>query len=113
MLATAWGIKQVDTEHNKIFVKCVKARDFEPGQPFEITGRPFIDQDGDFVMTGQPGLVVMPPRKKAKKTHEIAAQMKELGHTQQQIAEYLKVNVRTVERWEAQGLLGEPAGRVM
>jgi hypothetical protein len=116
MLATAWGIKQVDTEHNKIFVKCVKARDFEPGQPFEITGRPFIDQDGDFVMTGQPGLVVMPSKKKPKKTHEVAAQMKELGHTHQQIAEYLKVNVRTVERWEAQGLLGEPAvpaGRVM
>jgi hypothetical protein len=116
MLATAWGIKQVDTEHNRIFVKCVKARDFEPGQPFEITGRPFIDNEGDFVMTGQPGLAILPPKKRAKKTHEIAAQMKGLGHTHQQIAEYLKVNVRTVERWEAQGMLGSEVvtpGRVM
>jgi hypothetical protein len=115
MLATAWGIKQTDAEHNKIFVKCVKARDFEPPPAFEITGRPFIDNDGNFAMTGQPGLAILPKKPRKNDKLEVALQMRGLGHTNQQIADFLHVDVRNVQRWvKGQKLPAyEPAGSVM
>lgn len=34
----------------RVFVKCVKARDFEAAPPFRITGRPYLDSKGDFAV---------------------------------------------------------------
>jgi hypothetical protein len=34
----------------RLFVKCVKPRDFEPADAFRIQGRPHIDERGDFVV---------------------------------------------------------------
>ena len=34
----------------RLFVMCVKPRDFEPVDPFRIQGRPYIDEQGDFVI---------------------------------------------------------------
>ena len=49
--------KKVDVEYllesmqkTRIFCVNVKARDFEPAKPFVITGRPFLDQRGDFAV---------------------------------------------------------------
>ncbi|HVP50912.1 MAG TPA: AAA family ATPase, partial [Terriglobales bacterium] len=55
MLTTAWAVQQVDMEANRIYVKNVKPRDFQPCQPFEIEGRPHIDKEGDFKMVTLPG----------------------------------------------------------
>jgi hypothetical protein len=55
MLTTAWGIKQLDAAENIIHVENIKPRDFQPCQPFQIIGRPFIDQSGDFALHKKPG----------------------------------------------------------
>jgi transposase len=37
-----------------------------------------------------------------------AAVMRAAGHSHEAIAKHLKVTVRTVERWQAKGILDEP-----
>jgi hypothetical protein len=55
MVATAWGIKQLNAEKNIIHIENLKARDFDPGRPFQIIGRPSINEKGDFRMHKKPG----------------------------------------------------------
>jgi hypothetical protein len=55
MVVSCYGIKQIDAMQNVIHVECVKARDFQPGEPFQIQGRPHIDERGDFRMYKEPG----------------------------------------------------------
>jgi DnaB-like helicase N terminal domain/AAA domain len=55
MLTTAWGIKQIDAAQNIIHIENIKPRDFQPCAPFQIIGRPFIDDDGDFRLQKRPG----------------------------------------------------------
>lgn len=54
MVASAWGIKQIDRVSNTVHMENLKARDFEPSGPFEIIGRPHIDQAGDFALHKRP-----------------------------------------------------------
>jgi len=54
MLATCWGLSQIDATSNRIFVQNVKARDFSACEPFIIQGRPSIDQTGYFELTEPP-----------------------------------------------------------
>lgn len=55
MVATAWGIRQIDKKRNILHIENIKPRDFEPCEPFDIVGRPYIDEDGDFRMHKSPG----------------------------------------------------------
>ena len=55
MLAAAWGIKQIDAASNTVHVENLKARDFEACRPFELVGRPAIDDTGDFQLCTRPG----------------------------------------------------------
>lgn len=55
MLTTAWGVKQIDAATNTIHVENIKPRDFQPCGPFQIIGRPFIDEEGDFRIHKRPG----------------------------------------------------------
>ena len=55
-ICTAWGLRQLDSSKNRIFVQNVKPRDFEPCEPFIIEGRPHLDQTGRFAMINTPGL---------------------------------------------------------
>jgi hypothetical protein len=54
VLATAWGIRQIDEKSNIIHVQNIKPRDFLPCGPFQIIGRPYIEQTGDFQMLKRP-----------------------------------------------------------
>ena len=54
ILATAWGIKQIEAKANVIYVQNLKPRDFEPCGPFQLIGRPNIDRDRDFGMLKKP-----------------------------------------------------------
>lgn len=54
MLSTAYGIRQVDRATNRIMIQCVKPRDLEPLAPFEVQGRPFISDVGDFRVISEP-----------------------------------------------------------
>ncbi len=55
MLCTAWGLRQIDADANRIYVQNVKARDFEPCAPFIIQARPYLDQTGQIPMLDPPG----------------------------------------------------------
>ena len=55
MVATAWGVRQLDKQRNVLHIENVKPRDFQPCGPFQIIGKPYIDQDGDFRMHKKPG----------------------------------------------------------
>lgn len=55
MLTTAWGIKQLGAAENIIHVENIKPRDFQPCQPFQIIGRPYISDKGDFRLHKRPG----------------------------------------------------------
>lgn len=55
MLASCWGIRQIDETSTRIYVQNVKPRDFQPCEPFIIDGRPFIDDHGTFMMYAEPG----------------------------------------------------------
>jgi hypothetical protein len=55
MLTTAWGVKQLDADSNVIHIENIKPRDFQPCGPFQIVGRPCIDDTGDFALHKKPG----------------------------------------------------------
>jgi len=55
MLTTCWGIKQLNADQNIIHVQNVKPRDFQPCGPFQVIGRPWINETGDFRLHKRPG----------------------------------------------------------
>jgi hypothetical protein len=55
VLATAWGVRQIDEATNTVHVQNLKPRDFEPCGPFQLVGRPYIDQESDFHLLKKPG----------------------------------------------------------
>jgi len=105
MLATAWALKQTDSTTNRVYIKNVKPRDFEPCQPFEIEGRPWIDQFGAFKMVTQPGMAKSPATKQDKPEVIQAKLLRQSGKTLAEIAEVLGVTTRTIEKWSAKGKL--------
>ncbi len=106
MLATAWALKQTDPLTNRVYIKNVKPRDFEPCQPFEIEGRPWIDQTGAFKMVTEPGMARMPSAKRGDNATVIQARLlRQSGKTLADIAAQVGVTTRTVEKWSAKGKL--------
>ena len=105
MLATAWALKQTDPATNRVYIKNVKPRDFEPCQPFEIEGRPWIDQTGSFKMVTEPGMARTPNNKQEKPEVINAKLLRQSGKSLAEIAQHLGVTPRTVERWSSAGKL--------
>lgn len=54
-VGAGFGIRQIDKLQNIIQVEDIKSRDSAPAEPFQIIGRPYIDQEGDFRMHRLPG----------------------------------------------------------
>jgi hypothetical protein len=54
-VGAGFGIRQIDKLQNVIHLESIKARDSEAVEPFQIIGRPWIDQEGDFRMHRNPG----------------------------------------------------------
>ena len=104
MLSAGWAVKLTDAEMTELYVKNVKARDFEPCQPFQLTGRPHINVIGSFVMTAQPGLVHAPQsktRRAALLTNAdlpAVAAMKREGKGLREIGEHFGVSKDAVSR---------------
>jgi AAA domain/DnaB-like helicase N terminal domain len=111
VLATAWGIRQIDVARNRIYIQNVKPRDFEPCEQFIIEGRPHIDNEGRFKMLELPGTAkdmasyietkgggrpgIPEKEKKGAKARILHAQ----GLSQRVIAETLDVSLGTVNAW--------------
>lgn len=55
MATTVWGVKQLDEPQNIVYLECVKARDFAHCEPFQLRGRPSIDETSDFELHRRPG----------------------------------------------------------
>ena len=119
MLAACWGIFQIDKASNRLFIENVKARDFQPCDPFVIEGRPHIDLTGSFKMSLSPGLAgsfnKLKPRKAGKRASgrpetpdkdqkkEQAQRMRDTGISDRQIAKVLEVDHKTVAAWLGDG----------
>ena len=110
MLATAWGMRQIDADTNRVYVQNVKARDFQPCAPFVLEGRPYLDEVGNFHMLQPPGTAedmnqYMPHKGGASVTQgkslkiEQAVAMKAKGKSLRDIATVLSVSKTSVERW--------------
>lgn len=54
-VGAGFGIRQIDETANIIHLEDIKARDASPVPPFQIIGRPHIDEEGDFRMHRLPG----------------------------------------------------------
>jgi len=54
VLATAWGVKQIDEKAAITYVQNLKARDFEACGPFQLVMRPAIDNTHDIQMHKTP-----------------------------------------------------------
>jgi DnaB-like helicase N terminal domain/AAA domain len=109
MLTTCWGLSQIDSPSNRIFVQNVKARDFSPCEPFIIQGRPSIDQTGFFELTHPPGFAGNLSDNKSKggrpevpdKDEKIAQarRLKDQGLSHRDIARQLGISAATVSTW--------------
>lgn len=54
MADAVYCVRSTDVRNFRATVYCVKARDFEPSEEFEIQGRPFIDTIGDIKLIRAP-----------------------------------------------------------
>jgi hypothetical protein len=55
MAATVWGVRMLDAVQTKVQVENVKPRDFTPPPPFQLQGRPYIDEGKGMQMVLPPG----------------------------------------------------------
>ncbi len=55
MSATVWGVRMLDAAQTKVQVENVKPRDFTPPPPFQLQGRPHIDNGKGMQMVSPPG----------------------------------------------------------
>lgn len=109
MLATCWGICQIEAAQNRIYVQNVKARDFLPCEPFIIQGRLSIDQSGYFALTDPPGFAgsfseakPQAGRRESFDKAEKIAQIKRMlseGKSYEEIASALGISKGTISKW--------------
>ena len=111
MVATAWGIKQLDAGKNVIHIENLKARDFEPSGPFQIIGRPNINEDGDFGLYKKPGECgsLGEERRSYNKGGAPLAARKAKAERKRLLSDFLKgdpdaTTARLVERFKRAGL---------
>jgi DnaB-like helicase N terminal domain/AAA domain len=91
MISTAWGVRKIDDEANIVHIQNLKARDFQACKPFQLIGRPFIDETGDFRVHKGPG-----------ECGELADEQPELRNTRgasQQAREFRTANIAHVRNW--------------
>jgi AAA domain/Homeodomain-like domain len=56
MLSNAYGLRQLDERSNLVHVQALASRDLpDPTLPFQIQGRPYIAESGDFKLVKEPG----------------------------------------------------------
>lgn len=91
MVATAWGIKQLDHRQNIIHIQNIKPRDFEPCGPFQIIGRPYIDNEGHFLIYKKPGECgFLADEQKCNKGGAPIEKQKQRVKNKQQLREWLR-----------------------
>jgi putative DNA primase/helicase len=107
MAAAAWGLRQIDKAANRVHIENLKCRDFEPCMPFQLEGRPWIDQEHSFKMTTKPGMVAVKTKPVQTEDPKIVAAraLKGEGYTDADVAEKLGLTDRTLRNWRAGGKL--------
>lgn len=67
MASIIFGVLKLDNATTKLHIACTDARDDEEElEPFEVEGRPYIDDTGDFKLVSQPGKADPLPAKKSR-----------------------------------------------
>jgi hypothetical protein len=112
-LAAGHGVYQLDRktrDQTLIHVECVKPKDFEPLPPFQIKGRPHIDEEGDFRMhkwqcrlfdeelkAYDKGSDPESPRVDSRWIE--AKKMRDEGKLLEEVAKHFNVSERQIQRW--------------
>jgi hypothetical protein len=102
MLNNVYGLRQINKPANLIHVEQVKARDIEYLPPFQVEGRPWIDDEGDFRLKKKPGECgSLKEEKKDGKTdkHRQVLELVRTGKSYRQIEEMTGVPTSTAQRW--------------
>ena len=109
MLSGAWGIRQIDSNANRVWVENVKSRDFQACAPFILEGRPYIDKAGNFCMINPPGTAEelshyvnrggRPSTDEKDSKIELCVRLKKEGKSLREIGKQAEVSYQTVKRW--------------
>ena len=113
MCGAAWGSYQVDKPSTTVYLKCLKARDFEEPSSLYISGRPSLDETGRFAFISRTDDTLKAAKKRfGPKTPagpkpdperdaklEQAVKLLAAGLNQREIAEKLEVSQQTVSKW--------------
>lgn len=94
VFATGWGIRQIDPEKNIIHIENIKARDFDRPRPFQLIGRPYINDSGDFAMYKRPG--------ECGRFADEQEPDRDKGGAPQQAREARAANIELLRRFEAE-----------
>jgi len=122
-ITTAWGVKQIESERNQIYVKNVACRDFQACEPFVLQGRPYIDDAGNLAMVNPPGTAGEMKQysngsgrpamaDKDTKRSEVL-QLHEEGKSIREIAKQLELSKSTVDSWIKKSSNGKAMTEVM
>jgi len=106
MLGAVYAMKILGSlDSGVIHVECVKPRDFEPPKPFQLTARPFIDQEGDLRMTKKPGEAGYLNQQDAQADKKVRAlQMLQDGKSRRDICATLGLSSKTLTQWKKESL---------
>jgi putative DNA primase/helicase len=102
MLNDVYGLRQINKPSNLIHVEQVKARDIEYLPPFQVEGRPWIDDEGDFRLKKKPGECGSLKEEKRDGKNDKQRQVLELkraGKSYTQIEEMTGIPTSTAQRW--------------
>lgn len=55
MASMSFAVKRIDAGRTLLHIENVKSRDLPLVRPFQVEGRPWIDRNGDFRLTAEPG----------------------------------------------------------
>lgn len=95
---SVYGLECVNEQTLEIRVQCVKARDFEPTNPFHIQGRPSISAKGDFVMLTEPGHNKEQAKEQIEVEQFISAISADLHATYEDLSSKLKISRGSIKK---------------
>jgi len=110
MLSNAYGLRKLDEVTNTVHVECLAGRDLpELVKPFQLCGRPYLTEIGDFKMVKKPGEcgTLADHVKKAGRPGDEAKEakiqmvltLKQEGKSLREIEDLTGVKKSTTERW--------------
>jgi hypothetical protein len=98
MADAVYSLKNLDRKLLRVHIENVKARDFEAVAPFEVQGRPYLDETGDFKVLTDVKQPQQKGRDSEKEQEFIRAVEDDPMATYSQVAEKLQTSTGKIQR---------------